>query len=139
MLPATSSRWPRTIRRSSSDPLEIVARLPAQLFDLGRVHRIAAVVAGAVLDVGDQILALAEQFQDAFGHVDVELFVARADVVDLADARPSAARGPALRPDLPRYSQSRTCLPSPYTGTGLFSIRLVVNSGISFSGYWNGP
>ncbi len=32
-----------------------------------------------------------------------------------------------------------TCRPSPYTGTGISAMMLVMNSGMSFSGNWYGP
>ncbi len=36
-------------------------------------------------------------------------------------------------------SQSRRCSPSPYSGSGWSSMALVMNSGMSFSGWWYGP
>ena len=36
-------------------------------------------------------------------------------------------------------SQSRICIPSPYMGSGSPASAFVTNSGISFSGCWNGP
>ena len=37
------------------------------------------------------------------------------------------------------WSQSRTCIPSPYIGSGSPASALVTNSGMSFSGCWYGP
>src|ERR671937_983346 len=37
------------------------------------------------------------------------------------------------------WSQSRTCRPSPYSGSGSPSSAFVTNSGSTFSGYWLGP
>jgi hypothetical protein len=37
------------------------------------------------------------------------------------------------------YSQSRTFMPSPYTGRPFLVLALLIISGISFSGNWYGP
>src|SRR4030065_22081 len=61
-----------------------VAGLPAEGAELAGVDRVAAVVAGAVLDVLDKGLGLADLGEKEAGHVDVAHLVARSDVVDLA-------------------------------------------------------
>ena len=64
--------------------LERLLRLPAERAQLGRVERVAAVVAGAVLDVADQRLVGARQPEDVADDLDVLALVVAADVVDLA-------------------------------------------------------
>src|SRR5690606_39937767 len=76
--------------------LEAVCGRPAKLgLELGRIYRIAAVVPGAVLDVGDlraaRLAVLArstrvEQRADGIDDLDVGTLGVAADVVGLADA-----------------------------------------------------
>src|SRR6266702_3913807 len=59
---------------------------PAQLPDLGRVHRVAPVMPWPVADVLDHLLASAEGGQEMAGQLEVADLVAGADVVDLPAA-----------------------------------------------------
>src|SRR6185312_14618578 len=64
---------------------KIALGAPPELFaDLSRVHRVAAVVAGAVGDVPDQAVVAAGQGEDGLHDVQVGAFVLGADVVHLA-------------------------------------------------------
>ena len=65
--------------------LKGVGRGPAKFSgDLGVINGVPPVVAGAVLDVGDEALRLAQGLQDQTDDLDVGLLVVAADVVDLA-------------------------------------------------------
>src|SRR5262245_30769311 len=68
---------------------ERVLRRPAELTHLGRLKRVAPVVAGPVLHGTDERLGLAGELQDAAGEIDVLDLGAAADVVDLAVAAAS--------------------------------------------------
>src|SRR5207248_10416313 len=63
---------------------ERVARRPAQLPELGRVERVAAVVAGPVGHQADEAIGLAEPPQDLVRQGDVGHLVTAGDVVDVA-------------------------------------------------------
>ena len=64
-----------------------VRRLPAELGpELGRVDRVAAVVAGAVAHPVEVVLGAAEAFEDLTEHRDVVQLAVGADEVGLADA-----------------------------------------------------
>src|SRR5680860_1360583 len=65
---------------------EVALRLPAERLDLGRVDGVAPVVTEAVLHVVDHGLVVAGHLEDRVGEEAVRDLVARADVVDLADA-----------------------------------------------------
>ena len=65
-------------------------RLPAELAaELGRVDRVAAVVAGAVAHPVEVVLVPAEAFEDLAQHGDVVQLAVGADQVGLADAAAS--------------------------------------------------
>src|SRR5690606_5279785 len=64
--------------------LEAERMLPAEAAQLGIVKRIAAVVAGPVLNLADERLGLAEDGEHLPHHVDVVALVLPADVVSLA-------------------------------------------------------
>src|SRR5688572_14181665 len=68
---------------------EGVARRPAELRDLGAVHRVAAIVTRSIGDGADQTLRPARETQDLPGEHDVLDLLAAADVVDLAVAPPA--------------------------------------------------
>src|SRR5919198_2862565 len=68
---------------------EGVTRRPAELSDLGGIHRVTAGVARAVGHPADERVGLARQSQDFAGQNDVFHLVAAADVVDLAVATPT--------------------------------------------------
>ena len=67
---------------------EGIFRLPAELSgDFGVVDGVAAVVAGAILNVGDEALGLVEFVKDEPDDLDICALVVAADVVYLAARR----------------------------------------------------
>ena len=65
---------------------ELRLRLPAEfVVNLRRVDGVAAVMALAVRDVLNQVLALAEFLEDGLDDIDIGAFIVAADVVNLAD------------------------------------------------------
>ncbi len=89
-----------------------MSRLPAECAELRRVERVAAVVAGPVLDSAHERRICAQMLEDEPGQLDVLSFLAGADVVDgaglaLAHTSSIASQWSST------CSQSRTCRPSP--------------------------
>lgn len=65
---------------------ELRLRLPAEfVVNLRRVDGVTAVMALAVRDVLNQVLALAEFLEDGLDDIDIRAFIVSADVVDFAD------------------------------------------------------
>jgi hypothetical protein len=92
---ATTIHCRDTSRSSSRGPLEALLGAPAELaLDLGRIDRVAAVVAGAVGDEGDELAPAAavgeralgvEHVADRLDDLQVGALGAAADIVAFAD------------------------------------------------------
>src|SRR5215471_12771732 len=72
------------LHRAREPLLELLARRPAERFELLRAQRVAAVVPGAVGDRLDERRGLADELEDPVREIDVLHLIAAADVVDLA-------------------------------------------------------
>ena len=88
-------------------------RLPAQRAHLVGAQRVAAVVARAVGDVLDELLAGARELEDPPDDLDVRALVGTADVVDLARARRARGRGRCRARSPRRRASCGRCMPSP--------------------------
>ena len=132
------SRYQATVSASASSKLRC-GRQPSAL-TLVDVDRVAAVVAEPVGDVRRSSTRRApHSCQQPVGELEVGDLVAGADVVDLADGAPAQhevdgrGSGPRRGTSRARCRRRRTAAPSSP------SSRLVVNSGMTFSGNWYGP